>query len=317
MDIKIIIKKSLVYSILLTVITLSYFLLIYLTEHILQSMFGYKSLIISMTLATTIGLALDPLRKLIQKIIEKFLFKGSFAEIAEENKLLRQEIIQTEKLKSIATLASGMAHEIKNPLTVLKTFVEYLPKKIDDKAFLEKFTPMVAEEVNRIDNLVHELLDFAKPAIPILKPTHLNNLIDSTLELLSNTALKNKVKITTLYDSDSNTTLNLDYNQMKQALLNIFLNAIDAMPQGGELKIYSLMNSSQIQIKIQDTGIGIDKNDLPHIFDPFYSKKDGGTGLGLSITYEIIKKHGGKIFVESLLKKGTSFIIELPTTHPS
>ena len=99
---------------------------------------------------------------------------------------------------------------------------------------------------------------------------------------------------------------------MKQAFLNIFLNAIDAMPDGGILTITSRTNQSQFIINISDTGCGIHPKDLPHIFDPFFTKKDQGTGLGLSITHEIIKNHNGKIFVESVLGKGTTFRIELP-----
>ena len=100
-------------------------------------------------------------------------------------------------------------------------------------------------------------------------------------------------------------------NQIKQALLNIFLNAIDAMPDGGTLKVDSYDNKKFI-IKISDTGCGIDPKDLPHIFDPFFTKKDHGTGLGLSITHEIIKNHNGRIFAESELGKGTTFKVELP-----
>lgn len=314
MNINIIIKRSLVYTILITFITLFYFLSTYLTEHVFQAMFGYKSLLISMISATTIALAFIPLRNLIQNFIEKFLFKGSFVEIAEQNDLLREEVIQTEKLKSIAILASGMAHEIKNPLTVLKTFAEYLPHKLEDKDFLRKFAPMITQEVNRIDNLVHELLEFARPAAPILKPVNIHGLINSTVELMSNEYIKHHIGIHKEYRPSKDILLDLDYNQIKQALLNILLNAIEAMPDSGQLYISTQIYSSReiFQIKIQDTGIGIYPQDLAHIFDPFFTKKDAGTGLGLSITYEIIKKHGGKIFVESVPGKGTSFILEFP-----
>jgi signal transduction histidine kinase len=321
MDINIIIKRSLVYSILITILTIFYFLSIYITEHIFQVMFGYKSFLFSLASATVIALAFIPLRNVIQTFVEKILFRGNYMQITKENELLRQEVIQVERLKAVATLASGMAHEIKNPLTVLKTFSEFLPAKINDQAFLEKFGPMISQEINRIDNLVHELLDFARPANPILKPVNIHYLLDSTLELLSNDYIKYNIKTHRNFHLSTDTILYLDYNQIKQALLNILLNAIDAMQNGGQLYVSIGLgsNGEMIQIKIQDTGAGINAEDLPHIFDPFFSKKDTGTGLGLSITYEIIKKHGGKIFVESVEGKGTTFILELPilTTPPS
>jgi signal transduction histidine kinase len=316
MDLKITLSRGFAYTILIFIITLSYFATTYITDFYLQRLTGYKSFLFSFLIATFTALAFVPLRNYLQNLIDKFIFKKSIQEVEDENVYLKQEITQSDRLKSIAILASGMAHEIKNPLTVLKTFAEYLPNKMDDKEFLKKFTPMVAAEVNRIDNLVHELLDFARPAAPVLKPVNIHELITNTTELLSNDYLKHNIKINLDLGLDNNTALLLDYNQIKQALLNILLNAIDAMPHGGKFNIstYPSFETDKINIKIQDTGIGINEKDLPHIFDPFFTKKDGGTGLGLAITYEIIKNNGGKIYVESNKDKGTIFILEFPTT---
>ncbi len=314
MDIQIVIKRGLVYSLIITIMTLFYFLSIFLIERIFQEMLGYRSLFISLGWASIFTLAFIPLRNTIQRFVEKYLFRNNLAGIFEENEMLRKEIVQSERLKSIAILASGMAHEIKNPLTVLKTFAEFLPKKMDDKVFLKKFQPMILNEINRIDGLVHELMDFAKPASPQAKTTVIHTLINQTLEFLSNDFLKHKINNSKNYGLENNTTLNLDSNQIKQALLNIFLNAIDAMPSGGFITVTTKPSVDQqhVLIKIQDTGSGINSEDMPHIFDPFFTKKDHGTGLGLSITHEIIKNHKGKIFVESEKGKGTAFIIELP-----
>ena len=317
MDINPIIKKSLVYTILTSVITLFYFISTYCVQHAIEPIIGYSSLLISICSAMIVAIAFIPLKNLIQLFVEKNLFHGSYTEIAKQNELLRQEILQTERLKAVATLASGMAHEIKNPITVIKTFSEYLPEKMDDKKFLKKFAPMIAQEVNRIDNLVHELLDFSRPATPVLKETNIHNLIKNTLELLSNEYIKHHIKINTDYNLAPETTLLLDHNQIKQALLNILLNAIDAMPHGGQLNIstYPSFEGEKINIKVQDSGIGINHEDLQHIFDPFFSKKDSGTGLGLAITHEIIRNHGGKIFVESTKGNGAVFILEFTLPH--
>ncbi|MCB9771309.1 MAG: hypothetical protein H6754_01995 [Candidatus Omnitrophica bacterium] len=262
--------------------------------------------------------------------MDKFIFKKTTEEISQENELLRAEVFETEKLKSVAILASGMAHEIKNPLTALKTFSEYLPNKLDDKEFLKKFSRIVGGEVKRIDELVNELLEFARPSPIQLKETNPNKLISDTLDFLSSKFLQQKIIVKTQLAPECDILILLDHNKMRQALLNIFLNAIDAMKLGGTLTISTIAsaegtNQTQIPaspqeaprngticISITDTGSGISKNDLTHIFDPFFSTKDAGTGLGLPITHGIIKDHGGEIAVVSENGHGTTFTLILP-----
>lgn len=316
LDINVVLKKGLIYSFLITTITLLYMLVVFLFERISQQYIGYRDFTASMLSASLIAIFFTPLKNKIQNTIDKYFFKGSQAEIAEENELLRQEVIQTERLKSIAILASGIAHEIKNPLTALKTFSEYLTAKKSDPEFLEKFSPIIKSEVNRINDLVHQLLDFAKPSPAQLKKENIIEIINSTLALFHNDFMKHKIGMETHYKS-TDLFLNLDYKQIKQVFLNIFLNAIESMPKGGTFRVsISLKMDRFVNIRIQDTGIGISKQDLKHIFDPFFTNKDNGTGLGLAITHEIIKNHNGRIFVESTIGKGTIFTIELPYNSP-
>ena len=209
-------------------------------------------------------------------------------------------------MKTVAIMASGMAHEIKNPLTPIKTFSEQLPSHLDDKEFLLKFSKIIGKEVDRIDNLVQQLLNFAKPAPPQLKQVNIHQLIEQTLELLNNDLIRHKISLNTSFEN-KNILIRLDPQQIKQALLNIFLNAIDAMPEGGLLSVNTNTQSNKLCMTITDTGNGINAEDINHIFDPFFSKKDHGTGLGLSITHEIIKNHNGKIFAESELGQGNCF----------
>ncbi|NQU19406.1 hypothetical protein HQ550_04575 [bacterium] len=229
--------------------------------------------------------------------------------------------MRSEKLKAVATFASGMAHEIKNPLTAIKTFAEYLPQKTEDKEFLGKFSKIVGSEVEKIDNLVHQLLDFSKPAPLQLKKADIHKLVDETLELLNNQFIRHNIKVNKNY-SDFEMIAVIDRNQMKQVSLNLFINAIEAMSNGGTLTVSTeLVNSGEIRdnsckkrfvrICVQDTGCGISEKDLPHIFEPFYSTKEKGSGLGLSIVYNIIKEHKGSIKAESRINKGTKFVIEL------
>jgi signal transduction histidine kinase len=317
MDINIVIQKSFIYSILIALITATYFVFVFLAERFFQGMVGYTSLIMSILYAFVIALFFNPVKNKIQHLADRIFLGKDPLQIARENELLRQELERSEHLKAVATLASGMAHEIKNPLTAIKTFSEYLPQKYQDPQFLNKFSHLVTEQVDKIDNLVHQLLDFAKPANLHLEQTDIHKLLDETLDLLSSDLLKHRIKLIKDY-SDSKLISVIDANQIKQVFLNLFLNAIEAMTSGGTLSIKTESNHSnqdKITVIIADTGIGIADKDLPHIFEPFYSTKKEGTGLGLSIVYNIIKEHKGTIRAESKVNEGTKFIIELPRTQ--
>ena len=311
LDINLFIKKGIIYSFLIVFITFLYFALILIAEKILQGIVGYRSFSISVLTAFTLGILFIPLRNKIQYFVDRIFYRGSQEEIARENELLRQELAQTEKLKAVAALASGMSHEIKNPLTAIKTFTEYLPEKKDDKEFLDKFAKIVGKEVDRIDDIVHQLLEFAKPSPFSFKETNIHKLLDETIDFLNSKLIKNKIKILKKY-SENSAPLEADPGKLKQAFLNILLNAIEAMPIGGILEIHTESNSDKLTISIVDIGPGISKKDLKNIFDPFYTKKDGGTGLGLSITQRIISEHNGRIWAESKTGQGAKFVIELP-----
>lgn len=314
MDLKLALSRSFAYTLVIFLLTLFYFTGTFITEFYIKELIGYKSFAFSFLYAAITALAFVPLRNWLQNLVDKLFFRKSIDQIELENKLLIKEVAQTDHLKSISILASGMAHEIKNPLTVLKTFSEFLPKKLDDKEFLKKFAPILQQEVNRINSLVHDLLDYAKPAPVELKSTNIHNLIESTLEILSNELLKRNVKVIRKFEANQDLELRLDQNQIKQAFLNILMNSLDAMPKGGTITVSTALvrDTQNFSISIQDTGTGIDPDDLPHIFDPFFSSKDNGTGLGLSITQEIIKNHKGKITAESVWGSSTTFLIELP-----
>jgi len=310
LDIKIVIRKSLIYSIFVSSITIIFSTVILVFEHLSQYYFGYKSLFISILASFILALFIIPLRNKIQYVVDRLFFKNTQQEIMEQNELLKREVAKSDRMKSIAILASGMAHEIKNPLTPIKTFSEQLPSRLDDKEFLLKFSRIINKEVDRIDSLVQELLSFAKPSLPQLKQVNIYQLIGQTLDLLNNEIIRHKINLNTSFEN-KNILINIDPQQIKQALLNIFLNAIDAMPNGGTLSVIASEAKQSLTIEISDTGCGINPKDMRHIFDPFFSKKDHGTGLGLSITHEIIKNHNGRILAESELDKGTTFRIEL------
>jgi signal transduction histidine kinase len=316
LEINIVFQKSFVYSVLIALITSTYFIFVLLAEKLFQGMVGYTSLVVSVIYAFVIALFFNPVKNKIQHLADKIFLGKDPIQIAKENELMKQELERAERLKAVAHFASGMAHEIKNPLTAIKTFAEYLPEKKNDPEFLNKFSKIVSGEVGRIDSLVHQLLDFAKPVPLNLQKINIHSLLDDTLSLLNNDFIKHNIKLVKEYQAQ-NSQLKADSNKLKQAFLNLFLNSIDAMPNGGVLTVSTSIEhrgssiADSVLISISDTGRGIPDKDLPHIFEPFYSTKEQGTGLGLSIVYNIIKEHNGSVEVESKKNEGTKFVIEL------
>lgn len=320
LDILVVVKKSVIYSTSIALLSILYLLTVFVLEKFAQGVFGYRSLIISIFTAFGLGLLFFPLRHRIQQFVDRYFFKGTQEEIAQQNAQLRQEIAQSDKYKTLSTLASGVAHEIKNPLTAMKTFCEYLPRKLDDRAFLLKFSRLVGKEVERIDGMVHELLDYSKPAPLALKKTDINKLIQDTLNTLNSQFIKDHIEVVVTksqgHPSPGNALLSIDANRVKQVLLNLFLNAIEAMPTGGQLTVTSLVSRiSSLEtfvITITDTGSGIPPEDLKHIFDPFFSRKDHGTGLGLAIVQGIMEQHRGEVRITSQVGVGTEVRLEFP-----
>ena len=242
-------------------------------------------------------------------------------------KRLELQIRRSDRLASLGTLSAGMAHEIKNPLVSIKTFAQLLPERYQDSDFRETFSNLIGHEIDRIDSLVNQLLRFARPAKPHLKPMHVHEVLEKSLQLIGHRLYQKEIKLTRSWGADVD-TIRADADQLEQVFLNFFLNAMDAMKTGGELKVgteiqpagewvsaFSGTNgeaSEALRITVRDDGEGIRSEDIPHVFDPFFTTKDYGTGLGLSVVHGIIEEHGGQIEVESEISKGTAFHILLP-----
>ncbi len=309
-DIHIAIRRSLVYSLLVTLLTVSYFGIIYVLERFFQITFGYKSVGLSLTAFALMALVFQPLKVGVQRIVDRLFFRTPYEELVKRMERLEQETQQTEKLKAVATLAAGMAHEIKNPLSSIKTFTEYLPQKYDDPDFREKFARIVSQEVGKINDLVQRLLEFAKPPQPQKQPVRISQLIDETVELLHDRLLSKHIEVARAYTQDDG--LCVDPGQMRQVFLNILLNSIDAMDPQGCISIATVAEDGHVDVIIADTGPGIPKKDLARVFDPFYTTKPDGTGLGLSVVHSIVQEHGGRVVLDSDIGRGTTVRIQLP-----
>jgi two-component system sensor histidine kinase HydH len=230
-----------------------------------------------------------------------------------EVRLLRREIERSRRLASVGRLAAGVAHEIRNPLSSIKGFATYFKERYQDIPQDQQTATIMIQEVDRLNRVVSQLLEFARPVNIKPQPTNLNALIDDSIKLIENQAAQKDITIKTRISNQA-TEIMIDPDRLSQVLLNLYLNAIESMVSGDKLKIELSSNSEAdgIDIKISDTGCGISPKDLTKIFDPYYTTKSSGTGLGLAITHNIIEAIGGQIKVSSTQDKGTVFTIQIP-----
>ncbi len=240
-----------------------------------------------------------------------------------EIKGLEQELYQAEKLASIGRLAAGMAHEIKNPLVAINTFLQLLPRKFNDEEFRAKFSYVATQEVKRINEILEQLLNLAQPKPINYQAINIHEVIDGTLTFLDSKLKDKSIKVIRTY-SKAMREIYADKDRLKQVFLNLFLNGIESMDNGGNFTISTSYNSRdrkglipeerETTVEIKDTGKGIPLEILPRIFEPFFSTKATGTGLGLAVVQRIIADHGGTINVKksNTGKKGTCFSLHLP-----
>ena len=233
-----------------------------------------------------------------------------------EIRALEHQLDRAEELATVGTLAAGMAHEIKNPLVAINTFLELLPEKYNDPEFRDEFAGAAREEVGKINDLIHRLLHFAQPKPPNFTLCNIHECVDESLKFMVTKLTSHNVTVIKKYANNVPGTF-IDKTRFDEIMLNLILNAVEAMESGGKLYItisYKKYNGrgGSILLAIRDTGEGIPSKNISRVFDPFFTTKNDGTGLGLAIVYRAIADHGGKIEVDSKLNKGTTFFISLP-----
>lgn len=242
-----------------------------------------------------------------------------------ELKKLEARMRQADRLAALGVLAAGMAHEIRNPLSAIKTFVQLLPRKINQEGFLEKFNRTVPRELERINSLIEDLLELARTPKYYLRPVELEPLVRQTLELFEEALLAGGIR-TEVDFSPGLPNIQADPNQLTKAIQNILRNAMQAMAHGGTLRIEGSLTEDVLSVshgrdrqcrawvclRFSDTGAGMSSETLGNIFNPFFTTKDQGTGLGLAITHKIVTEHGGFIEAASEPGRGTSFVMYFP-----
>jgi two-component system sensor histidine kinase HydH len=237
-----------------------------------------------------------------------------------EVRTLQREIETSRRLASLGKLAAGVAHEIRNPLSSIKGFATYFRERYRAQPEDQKTAEIMIQEVDRLNRVITQLLDFARPLSIEKKRTSLQNLINHTLKMIERQAREKNIRLEKVIPADIG-EVEIDPDRFSQILLNLFLNAIEAMGQGGGILNVALSRerdpSPAVKITISDTGVGIKKEDLEHIFDPYFTTKSSGTGLGLAIVHKIVEAHRGEIRVKSDPGRGTTFSLYFPLSQRS
>ena len=229
-----------------------------------------------------------------------------------EIRSLREEVRRKEKLAALGGLAAGVAHEIRNPLSSIKGMASYLGSKFDEKSADREAADVMIREVDRLNRVVGELLEFARPPGLHSKETDINELLRHSVKLVRKEADSKNMEIR-LELSQGPSTGFIDPDRFSQCLLNLFINALQAMESNGTLTVRSIPNENgSIAVEIEDTGPGIKGENMAKIFDPYFTTKAKGTGLGLAIAHKIVEAHGGRIAVRNAPKGGALFSIHIP-----
>ena len=312
LDFNIIVKKGIIYSALLTTITFLYLISVRTSEQFFQNFLGYSSVWGSMSITLVVAVLFNPLKNNIQRVVDRIFVRGTTAEIAKQNALLRLQVEQAERYKTMADLTSGIIKEIANPLKALKESDAELDRRMNEPAFFHTYAAREKQEIEKINSLLEHLTNYSNPAQVAAQETNIHKLLNETIGMMKADLTEKNIKLAKEFKAGDDVELKVDASQLRQAFSNIFTNAIEAMPEGGKLYVGTVEAEGFLRITIQDTGDGIKEEDVTRIYDPFFSRKEGHTGLGLSVTRGIIENHQGKIRVRSEAVWGTEFTVELP-----
>ncbi|OGC96073.1 MAG: hypothetical protein A2W25_08550 [candidate division Zixibacteria bacterium RBG_16_53_22] len=244
-------------------------------------------------------------------------FSGILLDNERSSRRKREEaerrLAQAERLSLVGQMVTSIAHEIKNPLGSIKGAVQILKDGHTPEKDKTEFASIIEKEVNRLDGVVQDYLSFARPSLPTMVEVNLCEVFAAAFRQMKYQCEQNGVKM--VLQSTEKPIINGDPHRLHQLFLNIILNSLQAMPDGGEIVIAcepASDNSGWLRVSVSDTGTGIPAENLKKIFDPFYSTKTHGTGLGLATAKTIVNEHGGRIAVKSLERKGTTFLIDFP-----
>ncbi|MCX5701620.1 MAG: ATP-binding protein [Candidatus Omnitrophica bacterium] len=223
-----------------------------------------------------------------------------------------------ERLSAIGEAVAWITHELKNSLISIKSFVQLFPQRHKDEKFVHKFAKLIPQEIERLEGMFKELSDFSSHSELKLARVNVKEIIDGVLEIMKEGLIEKKINISYNTQND-NYYIQADPERLRRVFMNLIINSVNAMPNGGLLTVSIGLGGNKyseipecLEVKVTDTGIGMSREALDKIFEPFHTTKDGGMGLGLTIGRKIIEQHGGNIYAESEINKGTTFVVRLP-----
>ncbi len=258
----------------------------------------------------SLQVSVSALRDEKERLLGHILLLKDLSEI----RTLRRQIARNQRMATVGSLAAGVAHEIRNPLSSIKGFATYFRERYQSVPEDQKIADIMIQEVDRLNRVVGQLLDFSRPLSLSRKPVHIRNLISDSLALVRQKAEEKNIAIS-MDVVPENITARIDPDQIRQVLLNLYLNALEAMDSGSRLSVSAKKDSNMLQIRIQDTGCGILPEHLSRIFDPYFTTRSSGAGLGLAIVHNIVEAHEGRIEVESRPGEGTAITLHLPDSE--
>jgi two-component system sensor histidine kinase HydH len=224
---------------------------------------------------------------------------------------LEKEVAKNRHLNSLGSLAAGVAHEIRNPLSSIKGFAVYFKERLSGNTEDEQTADIMIAEVERLNRVISQLIEFARPLELKLERIQFPDLINHAVALISTEAQKKQIEVTVDIAQDL-PDLEADPDKIKQVLLNILLNSLAAMNKEGKISINVMPQKNNIAVIISDTGAGIEQTDLPRIYDPYFTSKPAGSGLGLAVVQKIMEAHEGTIKIQSAIGKGTTAFLNFP-----
>jgi signal transduction histidine kinase len=228
-----------------------------------------------------------------------------------EKRELEEQVRRADKLAALGLLVSGVAHELRNPLGILKATVQVMESELGDNPAVKEFTAVVKEETDRMNNVIQEFLDFARPSAPRLEMADLNAILHEVMQFTCKYLDQRNIVIRNIADTEL-PLVYVDRKQIRQVFINLIINSAAAIEGEGVIELSIGHNNRYVYVKFRDTGHGIAQENIGRIFDPFFTTKDTGTGLGLAVVHRIVDSHAGFIEVESHVGKGTEFRIFLP-----
>lgn len=291
LDLRLAVRRSVVYSLLVTGLTVAYFTLSYAGEHYFQHAVGYQSLPWSIAMFALIALIFQPVKTRLQRWVDRWLLPES-------------------PEASLRRVMAEAVHDLRSPLTALRTYMTYLPERSADGSFMTQFQAVVGQEMVRLERLTADLLDYAKPP-RAHQPVSVRDLWESVIAVERPHLMSRAIAVTTQFQHNGAVVMG-DAGRLTRAFQNLIVNARDAVPTGGKITVMTRTVPGAIEITVADTGPGIPAEHLPRLFDPFFTTKPHGTGLGLAIVQRIIHDHGGTVAVVSPRLPGTVFTIRLP-----